>query len=96
MEDAIALERALHENGDDVAKALPAYEAARRPVVEKIVHGANASAAWYEDFASHMELAPREFAMSYIQRSGRVDLDRLRTISPKFMATVANGKGETP
>jgi hypothetical protein len=26
--------------------------------------------------------------MSYIQRSGRVDLERLRKISPKFVATV--------
>jgi 2-polyprenyl-6-methoxyphenol hydroxylase-like FAD-dependent oxidoreductase len=85
MEDAIALERALHESGDDVEKALSAYEAARRPVVEKIVQGANASAAWYEDFASQMELAPRDFAMSYIQRSGRVDLERLRKISPQFV-----------
>jgi 2-polyprenyl-6-methoxyphenol hydroxylase-like FAD-dependent oxidoreductase len=89
MEDAIALERALHESGEDVAKALPAYEAARRPVVDKIVSGALASAGWYESFATHMELPPREFAMSYIQRSGRVDLDRLRKISPKFAATVA-------
>jgi 2-polyprenyl-6-methoxyphenol hydroxylase-like FAD-dependent oxidoreductase len=86
MEDAIALERALHESGDDIAEALPAYDAARRPVVEKIVRGASASAAWYEDFAAHMELAPRDFAMSYIQRSGRVDLDRLRNISPQFVA----------
>jgi hypothetical protein len=50
------------------------------------VQGANASAAWYEDFASQMELAPRDFAMSYIQRSGRVDLERLRKISPNFVA----------
>jgi 2-polyprenyl-6-methoxyphenol hydroxylase-like FAD-dependent oxidoreductase len=86
MEDAIALERALHDNGDDIAKALPAYDAARRPIVEKIVSGALASAAWYEEFAAHMELAPRDFAMSYIQRSGRVDLERLRKISPQFVA----------
>ena len=56
MEDAIALDRALAEHGDDVAAALPAFEAARRPIVEKIVTGANASAAWYEHFAEHMEL----------------------------------------
>jgi 2-polyprenyl-6-methoxyphenol hydroxylase-like FAD-dependent oxidoreductase len=86
MEDAIALERALHESGDDIAAALPAYEAARRPVLEKIVTGANASAAWYENFAAHMELAPLDFAMSYIQRSGRVDIERLRKLSPRFVA----------
>ena len=85
MEDAIALDRALAEHGDDVAAALPAFEAARRPIVEKLVTGANASAAWYEHFAEHMELAPAEFAMSYVTRSGRVDIERLRKLSPRFI-----------
>src|SRR6185312_9521603 len=39
MEDAIALERALHESCDNVAEALPSFETMRRPVVEKIVTG---------------------------------------------------------
>ncbi len=86
MEDAIALDRALAEHADDIASALPAYEAARRPVVEKIVAGAGASAAWYERFAEQMQLEPMEFAMSYVMRSGRVDLDRLRQLSPRFVA----------
>jgi 2-polyprenyl-6-methoxyphenol hydroxylase-like FAD-dependent oxidoreductase len=86
MEDAIALERALHESGDDIAKALPAYETVRKPTAEKIVRGAMQSASWYENFAGHMALAPMEFAMSYIQRSGRVDIERLRKLSPHFMA----------
>jgi 2-polyprenyl-6-methoxyphenol hydroxylase-like FAD-dependent oxidoreductase len=93
MEDAIALERALHEDGDDVAKALPAYEAARRPVLEKIVAGADASARWYERFAEHMQLAPLDFAMGYIQRSGRVDIERLRKLSPQFVASYQQAKG---
>jgi hypothetical protein len=33
-----------------------------------------------------MDLAPLDFAMSYIQRSGRVDLERLSRISPQFAA----------
>ena len=86
MEDAIALERALHESGDDIAKALPAYETVRKPTAEKIVRGAMQSASWYENFAGYMALAPMEFAMSYIQRSGRVDIERLRKLSPHFMA----------
>ena len=45
MEDAIALDRVLAAHGDDVAAALPAYEAVRRPIVEKLVTGAMASAA---------------------------------------------------
>ena len=85
MEDAIALERALAEHGDDVAAALPAFEAARRPIVEKLVTAANGSAAWYERFAEHMELAPVDFAMSYIMRSGRIDIERLRKLSPRFV-----------
>jgi 2-polyprenyl-6-methoxyphenol hydroxylase-like FAD-dependent oxidoreductase len=78
MEDAIALVKALDQGG------LAAFEAARRPVVDKLVAAADASGAWYDRFAEHMKLAPREFAWSYIQRSGRIDPERLRRISPKF------------
>ncbi len=62
------------------------YEALRRPILDKLLTAANASAAWHESFPAHMKLAPREFAMSYITRSGRVDLDRLREMSPAFMS----------
>ena len=85
MEDASALDKALAAHGD-VAAALAAYETARRPILEKLVAGANGSAEWYEQFARHMRLAPVDFAMSYITRSGRVDLERLRKLSPKFVA----------
>jgi 2-polyprenyl-6-methoxyphenol hydroxylase-like FAD-dependent oxidoreductase len=85
MEDAIALERALAEHGDNVAAALPAFEAARRPIVEKLVTAANGSAAWYERFVEHMQLAPADLAMSYITRSGRIDIERLRKLSPRFV-----------
>ena len=85
MEDAIALGRALAAHPNDIAAALAAYEAARRPILEKLIDGANGSARWYENFAEHMALAPAEFAMSYITRSGRVDLERLRRLSPKFV-----------
>lgn len=88
MEDAIALNRALAEHGDDVAAALPAFEAARRPILEKIVNGANASAAWYENFGEHMKLGIVDFAKSYIMRSGRIDLERLRKLSPAFVARI--------
>jgi hypothetical protein len=33
-----------------------------------------------------MQLAPLDLAMSYITRSGRVDLDRLAKLSPAFVA----------
>ena len=84
MEDAIALNRALAEHAS-VEKALAAFEAARRPIVDKLLAAADASGAWYERFPVHMKLAPRDFAWSYIQRSGRIDPERLRKISPKFV-----------
>jgi 2-polyprenyl-6-methoxyphenol hydroxylase-like FAD-dependent oxidoreductase len=84
MEDAMALKKALDEHSE-VEQALRAFEAARRPIVEKLVAAADASGAWYDRFPEHMKLAPREFAWSYIQRSGRVDAGRLRKISPKFV-----------
>ena len=86
MEDAIALDRALTEHPVDIPAALAAYEEARRPILEKLVGAADASAGWYERFREHMRLAPLDFAMSYVRRSGRVDLERLRRLSPRFVA----------
>jgi 2-polyprenyl-6-methoxyphenol hydroxylase-like FAD-dependent oxidoreductase len=85
MEDAIALDKALAAHAGSVGTALAAYEAARRPILEKLLSGANGSAIWYEHFAEHMKLAPADFALSYVTRSGRVDLGRLRKVSPRFV-----------
>ena len=84
LEDAIALDKALAAH-KDVREALGAYEAARRPILEKLVAGADSSAQWYQGFAAHMKLPAADFAMSYITRSGRVDIERLRKLSPKFV-----------
>jgi 2-polyprenyl-6-methoxyphenol hydroxylase-like FAD-dependent oxidoreductase len=86
FEDAIALARAVRDQPGDLPAALQAYEAARRPIVDKIVAAADASAGWYERFADHMALPPWDLAWSYIQRSGRVDVDRLAQVSPRFVA----------
>jgi 2-polyprenyl-6-methoxyphenol hydroxylase-like FAD-dependent oxidoreductase len=95
MEDAIALAGALRDHPHDVRDALGAFEAARRPVVEKLVDAANASGDWYERFPEHMRLPPWEFAMSYIQRSGRIDRERLRRLSPRFVAGYEASIGPT-
>ena len=57
--------------------------------MEKLVAAADASADWYEHFPEHMKLAPREFAWSYIQRSGRIDPEKLRKIAPRFVGAGA-------
>jgi len=95
MEDAIALDKALAVHSADIATALAAYEATRRPILEKLLAGANGSALWYEHFAEHMKLAPADFAMSYVTRSGRVDIDRLRKLSPRFVACYEPLRGST-
>ena len=86
LEDAIALARALDEAPGDLGAGLARYEAERRPVVEKLVRASRTSADWYARFPEHMRLDPLDFAHSYITRSGRVDDERLRAMSPRFMA----------
>ena len=86
MEDAIALDAALARHPRALADALADYESTRRPIVAKLIAAADASGEWYERFAQHMQLPAIDFAMSYIQRSGRVDIERLRRSSPGFVA----------
>ncbi len=90
LEDVIALVRSLDEHGLGLAQALPAYERARRPVVEKLVAAADRSASWYEGFAGHMDLDPWLFAHAYIQRTGRISTERLERIAPGFTASLAS------
>src|SRR5690606_41044181 len=85
--------RALRESRAWIVRTLPAFGAARKPIVAKLVAAANASAGWYERFAEHMRLEPWEFAWQYIQRSGRVDVERLRRVSPKFVAGYESYRG---
>ena len=85
MEDAIALAKAMHEHPRALGDALAAFETARRPIVDKLVAAADKSGDWYENFTQHMQLPPRALAWSYIQRSGRIDPERLRKISPRFV-----------
>ena len=70
----------------DDAVAMPIGVPILISYIKKLVATADASAAWYERFAEHMKRATRDFAWSYIQRSGRIDPDKLRKIAPKFVA----------
>jgi len=89
LEDALALVKALEAEPTDLVSALAHYENSRRPIVEKLVAASRRSALWYERFAEHMRLAPLDLAMSYITRSERIDEDRLRAMSPRFMTLYA-------
>ena len=95
MEDAGALATALDEGGGRVADGLERFEAARRPVVEKLLAGAAGSWVWYERFADRMHLSPHEFAYDYMTRSGRVSDERLHAIAPRFMRRLDVARRET-
>jgi 2-polyprenyl-6-methoxyphenol hydroxylase-like FAD-dependent oxidoreductase len=88
FEDAIALDRAFGEAGEDAPRALAAFERERRPVVEKIITAANASSYWYERLPEKMTLEPWQLAYDYMTRSGRMTDERLRELSPQFMERV--------
>jgi 2-polyprenyl-6-methoxyphenol hydroxylase-like FAD-dependent oxidoreductase len=93
FEDAIALERALAECGEDLPRALDSFERERRPIVEKILAAANESSYWYEKFSEKMELEPWQLAYDYMTRSGRMSEERLRRLAPKFMGRVDAQRG---
>ncbi len=88
LEDAIALDRAFGEAGENVPGALAAFERERRPLVEKILAAAYASSHWYERLREKMALEPWQLAYDYMTRSGRMSDERLREISPEFMARI--------
>ena len=89
FEDAIALDRAFGEAGDDVLAGLAAFERDRRPVVEKLFAAASASSYWYEQFPDRMRrFDALGLAYDYMTRSGRMSAERLRATAPRFMARV--------
>ncbi len=94
FDDAIALDRALGECGDDVPALLAAFERERRPVVDKLVAAANTSSYWYERLADKMALSPLELAHDYMTRSGRMPDERLAQQAPQFMAQVQAARAQ--
>lgn len=97
FDDAIALDRALGEAGDDVPALIARFERERRPVVEKLVAAANSSSYWYERMADKMALAPLALAYDYMTRSGRMSDERLAQAAPRFMERVrAEGVSTVP
>src|SRR6185503_788382 len=88
MEDAIALSRSLQAHGD-VRRALPAYEAERRPQVEALQRAAQRSLEWFEHTERyHGRLEPAQLAYSLLTRSLRVTHHSLKARDAKLVATV--------
>jgi salicyloyl-CoA 5-hydroxylase len=85
--DAIALASELRdvEDIDDMAIALRRYEAVRRPAVERLQAAALPSMGWWENFRRYVELPLPQFAMHFLDRSGRITHDRASRQDPEFV-----------
>ncbi len=92
LEDVASLVGALKSTRWDLPSGLALYQEIRKPALQKIIKAATRSALWYELFDEHMVLDPLRFALSYIQRAGRIDASKLRCFAPGFFAQLeANG-----
>ncbi|MEU3186079.1 FAD-dependent monooxygenase [Streptomyces sp. NPDC006923] len=91
MEDALDLALALREHGT-VPEALAAYEAERKPAVDRMQGTALASLEWFEEIDRCVGFEPEVFNAHLLTRSGRIgrqDLpshsaERIRLIRDRF------------
>ena len=91
MEDAVALTEALVgtlQTQADLPLALAAYEARRRPEVERIQAAAAPSLAWWERYKTHMRMEPAPFIFHFLTRTPRVTGDTLRRRDPALVEAV--------
>lgn len=95
VEDALALAACIEEQ-PDLPAALATYEDERRPVVASTQRAAAASLRWFEDLATYVDQAPRQFAFNLLTRSRRVTHDNLRLRDAGFTAAVEDEFGCAP
>ena len=86
MEDAIALDKALAAHDGRARRRLRLTRPRAGRSWKSWSPAPMAAPTGTSISPSIMQLAPADFAMSYITRSGRVDLERLRRLSPRFVA----------
>jgi salicyloyl-CoA 5-hydroxylase len=98
MEDAAALVQCVTDHSGDLDAALAAFEAARRPPVDKIQGAAGPSLSWWEHFGRyHDHLEAAQFAFHFFSRA--IPLDKLAARDPRFVADVSDwwlGRFGTP
>lgn len=88
MESAIALDEALAEEST-FTEAVEAYEARRRPAVEKFQDRARRSHLWWESLGSRLHLSPERLAVAFLTRAGVVSLDALASSAPSLVRSAA-------
>ena len=95
LEDGAALACALDAERD-VARALAAYAAARKPVVDRFQAAAHRSLVWLEGVERHLYLEPVPFAHRLMTRSGRVSRTQLAAADGRFAAAVDEWRRRQP
>ncbi|MFI8566473.1 bifunctional salicylyl-CoA 5-hydroxylase/oxidoreductase [Rhodococcus sp. NPDC078407] len=99
MEDALALAACVHEHSN-IADALAAYQAERKPVVESTQRAAQASLEWFENIGLYADQEDTQFVFNLLTRSRRITFDNLgerdgefaALVQQRFADTVAGGK----
>ncbi|MCI0547359.1 MAG: TIGR03618 family F420-dependent PPOX class oxidoreductase [Candidatus Rokubacteria bacterium] len=95
LEDAIALADAVDAHGA-VAAALPAFQAARKPTVDRFQAAAGRSLAWLEEVEPYLALEPVPLTYKLMTRSGRVGYNLLKLRDPAFIARYDAWRGAQP
>jgi anthraniloyl-CoA monooxygenase len=97
MEDAIALQRALCEEGSREA-ALARYESERRIEVLRLQNAARNSTEWFENVARYAQLPPEQFAYSLLTRSQRISHENLRVRDKTYVERIERwlARGDEP
>jgi anthraniloyl-CoA monooxygenase len=85
LEDAIALAGCFADHAD-VAAALPAFQARRKPIVDEFQEAALRSLTWLEQVHDHLHLPMPAFTYRLMTRSKRVGYNRLKRVAPDFIA----------
>ena len=88
MEDALALRDACVLHANDVAAALPWFEAKRREDVEKTQHAADVSLSWFETPRRFWKLEPTQLVFSLLSRSKQITYENLGRRDGEFMRNV--------
>ena len=95
IEDAIALAAALAAHADTDA-AFAAYEAARRPSVQRFKHLAARSQNWWTSFRDRAGAAPEATALSYMTRAGNLGIEHYAAEFPEAATVALRGLGAEP
>jgi anthraniloyl-CoA monooxygenase len=99
LEDAIALADALFASATpapELRPALAAFEATRKPVVDRFQAAAYRSLTWLEDVDRYLDLEAIPFTYRVMTRSGRVGYNQLVGRDPEFIARYDAWRGGQP